>query len=219
MREEIMMVLRMLKEGKITVAEAERLLSVLQREPETERTEDRRPTGAVDMGLWAARRSAKAAAKRARELLSQIDAEKYVSQAMRQLDEALKQVDRVIRDIEPGKRVQEIVTRMRQHPEEAEQHVRQDIEVGTREETITFPEGEIDQLQVLTPVGNIRARSAEGGLVTVKVSLRAEGTDADDAAARLAEMRVEARRVDGRAEVAVRGRDDAFPEGCRADVE
>ena len=218
MREEIMTVLRMLKDGKITVAEAERLLSVLQKQPETEQREGRR-AGAVDAGLWAARRSAKAAAKRARELLSQIDAEKYVSQAMRQLDEAMKQVDRVIRDIEPGKRVQEFVTRVRHHEEEAGQRVRQDVEVGTREETITFPEGEIDSLSVLTPIGDVRARRSDAGSVTVKVILRAEGTDADDAAAKLEEMRVEARRVDGRAEVTVRGREDRWPDGGRADVE
>lgn len=218
MSEEIMMVLRMLKEGKITVDEAERLLSVLQRQPERERQEGR-PPGGIDAGLWAARRSAKAAAKRAKELLSQIDAEKYVSQAMRQLDEAMKQVDRVIRDIEPARRVQEFVTRVRHHEEEAGQRVRRDIEVGTREETITFPEGEIDSIQVTTPVGDVRARRSDEGPITVKVVLRAEGAGADEAAAKLDEMRVEARRVDSRAEITVRGPDNGFPDGCRGDVE
>jgi DUF4097 and DUF4098 domain-containing protein YvlB len=221
MREEILMVLKMLQEGKITAADAEKLISAIQKQPEP----SERPQGfqipSFEAGLGAARRSAKAAAKRAKELLSQLDAERYVSQAMRQLEEALKRVDSLLRDMEAGRRTREFVTREQEETAEAqrEQFVNVEAEHGVRAETVTFPEGEVDDLKVSTPIGNISARRVDGEPVAVKVIFRAVGTDEASVNEKLQEMVLDVRRVNGDVDVSVRSRGEQFPENCSADVE
>jgi DUF4097 and DUF4098 domain-containing protein YvlB len=216
MTEEGRMILRMLQDGKITAAEAETLLSALESR--------RGHPGGPEPPWGAARRSAKAAAKAAKEFLAEMRPERYVQDAMRQLDDAMRQVERAVRDMQPGKRVNEVVAKIKETvmaEQFGEEHRWQEAgaESAERDETVSFPEGTIQELSVSTPVGRIVAKPAEGAPTTVRVVFRATGPTAQDVAAKLEELVLDSRRGDGAAELVVRAKGGRIPSGCSADME